>query len=209
MAQTEVAAPGEFIFSEAPGTRSRENIVIASGAGVIPAGRIIAAATVSSTSAAKTGGNTGNGTMGAITTAANTPPGVYALRITVAATNAGTFSLTSPGGVLIGTGTVASAYVGGGLSFTLADGTTDFIVGDGFDITVPTTGSTNYSAVASDGTQTALGVLYAEVDATSAAQPAVMLCRDCELVLSRVTAAVPGEKDTGITALEALRIRFR
>ena len=88
--QTEVAAPGEFIYSEAAGTFSRENIVIASGAGVIPAGRMVGHRTVSSTSAAKAGGNTGNGAMGSVTTTALTPPGIYALRITATALNAGT-----------------------------------------------------------------------------------------------------------------------
>ena len=40
-------------------------------------------------------------------------------------------------GAVIGpVGTVAVAYSFGGLAFTLADGSQDFIVGEGFDITV-------------------------------------------------------------------------
>jgi hypothetical protein len=209
MAQTEVVAPGEFLYSEAAGTFSRENLVIASGAGVIPAGRMVGHRTVSSTSAAKSGGNTGNGTMGSITTTALTPPGVYALRISVAATNAGTFTVTSPSGVLVGTGTVAVAFAGGGLSFTLADGSTDFILGDGFDITVPQTLSDNYDDAASDGTQQARGILYAEVDATSANQQGVMICRDAEVVLSRVTSEVAGHKGAGVNDLVSLGVFFR
>src|SRR5215831_16611030 len=96
--QTEAQAPGEFLYSEDDGgTYSRENIQIKSGAGVIPGGRMLGAVTVASTSAVKaSGANTGNGTMGAITTTPNTPPGLYTVRITVAALNAGTFELRDP-----------------------------------------------------------------------------------------------------------------
>lgn len=90
---------------------------------------------VTATSAIKSGGNTGNGVMGTITVGTTSKVGIYLLRITVAATNAGTFTVTDPDGVLAGTGTVGVSFVGGGLTFTLADGVTDFIVGDGFDIT--------------------------------------------------------------------------
>src|SRR5215813_7054619 len=127
--QTEVQAPGEFLFREKSGERSRENILVQAAAGVIPSGRMVGALTVASTSAVKSGGNTGNGTMGAITTAPQTRPGVYTVRVTVAALNAGTFEFRDPSGALLGTGTVAVAFSNGGLSFTVADGTTDFIVG--------------------------------------------------------------------------------
>jgi hypothetical protein len=90
------------------------------------------------TSAAKAGGNAANtGTMGAITVTGAIPDGVYQLRITATATDAGTFVITDPQGQVIGpAGTVGVAYSFGGLAFTLADGTQDFIVGEGFDITV-------------------------------------------------------------------------
>jgi len=88
-------------------------------------------------SAAKSGGNTGNGTMGTVTVSGDIPNGVYKLRITAASSNAGSFVITNEEGAIIGpVGTVAVAYSFGGLAFTLADGATDFIVGDGFDITV-------------------------------------------------------------------------
>lgn len=94
------------------------------------------------TSAAKSGGNTGDGTMGTVTVASGTTAGVYALRIVTAATNAGFFEVTGPDGKIVGTGNVAAAFSGGGLSFTLADGATDFVVGDGFDITVTSPSNT-------------------------------------------------------------------
>lgn len=69
---------------------------------------------------------------------------------------------------------------------------------------------TNYDDSLADGTQVAAGILYAEVDASAAIdRPAVMLCRDCEVVSSRVTAATGGHKAAGIVDLTALGIIFR
>src|SRR5262245_39856486 len=101
MAQTEVQAPGEFIALEKSGERSRENIVIKAATGVVPSGRMVGALTTTSTSAAKSGGNTGNGTMGAITTVPNTRPGVYTLRIITPQANAGIFEFRDPSGGLL------------------------------------------------------------------------------------------------------------
>ena len=162
------------------------------------------------TSAAKSGGNTGDGTMGSITTAADTRPGVYLLRITAEDTDAGDFTLTDPTGQVVGTGTVGVAFSGGGLGFTLADGATDFVEGDGFDLTVPVTLYDNYDNDASDGTQAARGILYAEVDATAAVNRlGVMVRRDAEVVSARVTAEDANDKAAGITDLAALGILFR
>jgi hypothetical protein len=90
------------------------------------------------TSEAKAGGNAANtGTMGTVTVSGDIPNGVYKLRITAAASNAGSFVITNADGAIIGpVGTVAVAYSFGGLAFTLADGSQDFVVGEGFDITV-------------------------------------------------------------------------
>lgn len=87
------------------------------------------------TSAAKSGGNTGDGTLGTVTVSgANS--GVYALRVTAASADAGDFTVTGPDGAEVGTGTVGVEFDEGGLTFTLSDGATDFAEGDGFDITV-------------------------------------------------------------------------
>lgn len=89
--------------------------------------------------AAAQAGNTGNGTMGAVTVSAGAKAGVYTLEIIEVAANAGTFIVIDPDGVPIGTGNVAAAFSAGGLAFTLADGATDFVAGDGFTITVTLT----------------------------------------------------------------------
>ncbi len=81
-------------------------------------------------------GNTGNGTMTANpTTAAGVKAGVYTLTCIEPAANAGRFRLEDPDGIEVGEPTVAVAFAGV-LGFTIADGATDFLAGDAFDITV-------------------------------------------------------------------------
>jgi len=112
-------------------------------------GRTLASGAATATVGA---GNTGNGAMGSITVASNARVGMYTLRITAASTNAGSFELRNAAGALQGTGTVGTAFSGAGLSFTLADGSTDFVVGDTFTINV--TGSERYKVceyTATDG----------------------------------------------------------
>lgn len=123
-------------------------------------GTVLGKTLVSGSAAAVAGAsNTGNGTMGTITVSSHAKIGQYVLRITVASSNAGAFELLDANGSVIGTGNVASAFVGAGLAFTLADGSTDFIVGDTFVITV--TGTEKYKILentASDGSAAFAGI---------------------------------------------------
>ncbi len=95
-------------------------------------GRVITSGTAT---AAADAGNTGTGTFGTITVTAPAKTGKYRVVITTVAANAGTFQVVDPDGVVIGTGTVAVAYSKGGLAFTISDAT-DFVIGDGFTVTV-------------------------------------------------------------------------
>ena len=123
-------------------------------------GTVLGKTLVSGSAAAVAGAsNTGNGTMGTITVSAHARVGQYILRITAASSNAGAFEIRNSTGALVGTGNVASAFVGGGLAFTLADGSEDFIVGDIFTITV--TGTEKYKILentASDGSAVFAGI---------------------------------------------------
>lgn len=87
-------------------------------------------------SGAVAGTNTGNGTFGAVTVSAGAKPGVYDVVFIEPTTNLGTFTVTDPDGVMVGDGVVGSAFSGGGLAFTIADGATDFVAGDRFAVTV-------------------------------------------------------------------------
>ena len=120
-------------------------------------------------SAVKSGGNTGNGTL---TLDATTPtlfgalPGVYTVRLIAAATNAGTFRVTAPNGVVLGDVTVGQTF-SNHIKFATTDGATDFAVGDGFDITVTAVAPSaqKYQKVTAD--IRARLVLLEDVDATS------------------------------------------
>lgn len=103
--------------------------------------------------------NTGNGTMGTITVGASARVGIYTLRVTAATTNSGSYELRNQAGALVGTGSISAVFTGAGLSFTLADGSTDFVVGDTFTIVV--TGTEKYKIcefTASDGSNTPDGI---------------------------------------------------
>jgi hypothetical protein len=79
--------------------------------------------------------NTGNGTMSAVVVGATAKVGVYLLEVLKTGAT-GAFVVRYPDGSLVGQGVIGTEFVGGGLTFTLADGGTDYIVGDGYTITV-------------------------------------------------------------------------
>ena len=81
-------------------------------------------------------GNTGNGVMGAITVGSKAEIGDYLLTCVEAVADGGVFQVESPSGYSLPDLTVAVAYDTDHLDMTLADGATDFIVGDVFTITV-------------------------------------------------------------------------
>lgn len=125
-------------------------------------------------SAAKAGGNTGNGTLTmdvATPVLAGAKIGVYTVRFTAAATNNGTFRVTDPDGFPIGDVIMAAGAgaFANDVKFAIADGATDFIVGDGFDITVAA-GSGKYKlavAAAVDGSAVPAVILAEDTDASA------------------------------------------
>jgi hypothetical protein len=116
---------------------SREEAALLANNAVIigtPLGKVsIGAASV----AAKTGGNTGNGVFsldGTTPILASAEVGVYAVRC-IAAANSGTFRVFDPKGRALGDIVVGSTFANQ-IKFAIADGASDFIVGDGFDVTI-------------------------------------------------------------------------
>ncbi|HEX3809601.1 MAG TPA: head decoration protein [Rhizomicrobium sp.] len=126
------------------------------------------------TSAAKSGGNTGTGTCtvdGTTPVLGNAQEGIYQARCITAATNSGTFRVTDPKGDHVGDVVVGTAFTDQ-IKFVIADGGTDFAVGDGFDITVSLSAGKFKKAAktATDGSQVPYAILVDDVDATSADQ---------------------------------------
>lgn len=207
--KTEGIHPGEFLLSEANGYRSRDVVVICAGSGLLSAGTLIAQLTAANalTPTAKAG-NTGNGTISAVVVTSGAASGTYVLTITEAAANGGVFEVTSPAGQVVGEGHVGQPFTGGGMTFTLGDGSTDFVVGDGFTLAVK--GNLGeWTAYDDDGTddgrRTADGILFASVDATLADVKATAVVRDCEVIERLLT----GLDNPGAADLSALGIVIR
>ena len=161
-------------------------------------------------------GNTGNGamTLDATTPAlANCQVGVYKAACTAAAANGGTFEVFDPKGNSLGEVAVGATHANQ-IKFVIADGATDFIVGDTFLITVAAgSGKVKILTPAGlDGTQRAYGALIADVDASGADKVGAAIVR--EAVLKDTGLVWPGgitdgQKTTALDELYAQHITIR
>lgn len=139
---TEPQHDAAFIVSLAAGNRSLKKATLLAGSGsdrVLTAGQVLSkqfSGTAASAVAGPGGSNTGDGTMGSVTVGAAAKEGVYRVVFIEPATDLGTFEVSDPDGVVVGQGVVGTQFSGGGLTFTVADGATDFAAGDAFAITV-------------------------------------------------------------------------
>ena len=188
MALAEGKHASAFLVSEAPGKLSRENMVVASGQN-LTACQAVSTTFVGTAPAAAHAGNTGDGVMGAITEGVRLKVGRYELVIIEPGTNVGNFLLFDPDGILVGQGDVASAFTNLHMAFTLADGATDFVAGDGFSITV-VEGASTWKAFDQDlttGEQFVDGILIDKVDATTAAKAGSVVVRDAEVNGAEIT----------------------
>lgn len=179
--KTEGFHAGEFLVSEADGSRSRDSITVISGQ-TLNAGAVLGQITVGSiTAGASTG--TGNGTVSALSVNAGAIPGTYKATCTAAATNSGTFQVTDPNGIQIGLATVGVAFSSDHINFTINDGSTDWGVGAVIPIVVAA-GSGKYTAVAPaavDGSQVAVAILFDYTDASGGDKVAVAITRAAEV----------------------------
>lgn len=129
---------GEFILSEAPGDRSRENVTVLSGQN-LKAGAVVGRVNKGVGKAAIPAVvGTGDGVMSALFAGPEVEKGSYVVTCTVAATDGGTFSVTTPSGKALPNAVVGTPYVSRHINFSIADGSADFIVGDVFTIVVTT-----------------------------------------------------------------------
>ena len=163
---TAAAVLTKVLSWEADHHRSRETVTILAGSGAVrelKLGTVLGKATLGTPLAETLVANTGNGTL---TVDAVTPllggarKGAYTVECIAAAANGGTFVVFSPDGYSLGMVEVGATFANH-IRFAIADGGTDFVVGDGFVITVPAgTGKIVALAPAAvDGTQYAYGVM--------------------------------------------------
>lgn len=201
---------------------TREKITVQAGSGsarVLTHGMVLGKATLgAATSAAKAGGNTGDGTL---TLDATTPVktgakvGVYRVRFIATAANNGTFIVEDPDGIQIGTIVMAggSGTFDDVLKFVIADaGSDDFIVGDGFDITVAAgTGQwVQLNLTALNGQQNAAGILALDATAPDGATvQAVAIVRNSVVVSGKLVwpaGITTDQKSAALAQLKALGI---
>jgi hypothetical protein len=201
----------EFVASEANGSRSRDNIVLASG-NKCNAGDVLGKILDGTATPAAGAGNTGLGVLGPVTLSQGAISGVYTLTAILAGAT-GKLILEDPNGAQIGIVTVGTLFTGGGLSFTLADNATHLAVGDTYTITVAV-GSLKYvpiSQTAIDGSQHAAAILGINTDATSADKNTVAIVRSAEVNLGEISfgSLDAGHIATAKTELAALGIIVR
>jgi hypothetical protein len=220
MTLTETNHPAEHVISEAPGTRSREAITVASAANLL-AGTVLGQVTQGTKTAVGAAGvpAPAAATITAGPTAAlNTKVGVHTFVCIVG--GAGTASKwrhVDPNGELVGVATGNTAYAGGGLSaLTITDAGTDPVVGETFTVTVTAAAASGkYKIIAPaaiDGTQHAAAILYGYAEAASADADAVAHVRDSEHnadILTWSAGITNDEKAAAILELAALGIILR
>lgn len=195
-AVTETAHGPEFLLSEAPGRRSRQNVVVAASQTLL-AGHVVGKITQGAKVAAAAAGSPAPvaATITAAPTAAlNTKLGVHRIVCRVGGSGAASkWEHYDPDGRFVGIVTGATEYAGGGLSgLTIADPGTDPVAGEAFNVTVtepaPASGRiVMHDPEALNGAQTAYGVITSDV--TTAAEEtaqAVVIARDAEVITARL-----------------------
>lgn len=149
---TEGRHPGEALLSEGPGSISRAALTIAAeqviGANMLLA-KLAVAAGVDVSQAFE---GTGNGVLTVADPAVNSKvqDGDYTITCFEAASDAGKFRVEDPQGRHVGDATVGVAF-NKEIKFTIADGATDFVVGDRFILSVAAN-SDDFQYVAFDPT---------------------------------------------------------
>lgn len=174
---TEGRHPGEFIVSEAPRSRSRDNITIASGSGIVKAGTVLGLLRLGAATAAAVVG-TGNPTISAVTVTSKAKTGVYRVEFTAATK----FDVIDPDGFKLKSGSTGAAYADD-IGFTITAGGTPAVAGDHFLITVETGAGTYVPAAhgATDGSDVPAAINIYEVDTTDAAMKVAAITRDAEV----------------------------
>ena len=212
-----LARAAGYIVSEASGHRSREQIWLAAGAGVLLAGAVLAAKVVpadaEAAAAADAGNTASSGTIAMdVTTpiASNAKNGRY-VGIASAATKV---DWTDPNGQPLGVSTHGVAFTGGGIKFTVTAGGTPNVVGDKFYVDVVVEpGDVRYVAFdpeGVDGSEVARAILYEGRDASGEDDVrAVVTARDTEVQTAALVWAdgVTGDQKTAaLASLAALGI---
>lgn len=169
---TEGLHPAEAIMSEGPRMISRANLLIAASQTILANSLLGRTAIAAAVDVTQSFAGTGNGVLTLASPAFTTDvkDGNYRAELILAAANGGTFRVTDPDGISLGDVAVGVAWTKG-VKFTIADGGTDFVLGDAFTITAAANAEDfehgAYDPTATNGLQTP--VAYAIYPATTGA----------------------------------------
>jgi hypothetical protein len=188
--QTESRHPGGFMVSEANGRKSRDQFVVALSQ-ILVAGQVVGKTSViasSTASAAADASNTGNGVFTLDVTTpvlAGAKDGVYRIVNDLVAANSGEFIVYDPDGIEIGRVAVGATFANQ-IKFVVADGATDWAIGDAISVTVGLQ-EANYQVEAlnlagTDGSQRISGISWGNVttDGSNLGQ-GTFITRDAEV----------------------------
>lgn len=210
--------PGEAIMSEATGNRSRSNVIVGASQAIIANMLIAKLAVAAGTQVAQSFSGTGNGvlTLASPAVSSRVKDGVYKVMCVTAAANGGLFRVEAPDGVVVGNATVGVAF-NKEIKFTIADGATDFVVGDEFLITVSADAEdfqyVAHAPSATDGSEIPVGYsIYGVTTGVGETKKAVIIDRDAELngnCIEWASGISAAQKADAIQALDAIGIRLR
>lgn len=213
---TETLHAAEFLAGPVDINLTNESRTVLSGQ-TLKAGHVVGRVSGgTATSAAKSGGNTGNGTCVVDATTpvlAKAKNGVYRLRNITAGTNTGTFRLEDPDGIVLGDYTITggaggTVTVAEHIKLVITDGGTDFAAGDGFDVTVVLSAGKvkEYNPANTDGSEVPTGILWAAVDASAADTKGVVLERGPAVLdadsLTWFSGATTAQKNAALAVLQ-------
>jgi hypothetical protein len=189
---TQAPQPGEAIMSEGNFHISRETVVVALSQTIVANSLLAALAIVAGVDVTQSYSGTGNGVLTPASPPVNSlvKDGVYRLICTTAAANAGTFQVEDPNGRVIGEATVGVLF-NKEIKFTIADGATDFVVGDTFNFIVAANADdfqyVAYNPSATDGSQIPSAYSpYPVVTDGVNTKKASALVRHCELNINLI-----------------------
>jgi hypothetical protein len=221
---TENPRDGEFIVSEAPGTRSRAGILL-TGSALVKAGSVLGKVeTGTPTATAGTpfsagGGTVGNGVVSAVSADARAMAGDWLVEIVGAAGATAAFKVVRPDGSVDGEGAVGTAYNGtNSINVTIADGSTDWGPNMFIPINVAYLDGESipkhefYDQDGTDGSEVAAGILFGAQTGTAGGADAVAVVRDAEVnadLLTWPSDITADEKALAIGQLAALNIHLR
>lgn len=163
---------------------SRENWEVGQGNGILVTGMVIAATSTGMDVDSGSGdGNTGNGTLSAVTATPSVVPGGYLITLTsptafsVVGQNDPTFNQT---------GVVGTAFNVGGLAFTITAGATAFVAGDTFSAYVRAESFPAAPIGTGYTVGTRLGIVTEPYDTTTDKKKVAVVTRDARIGASRL-----------------------